>query len=75
MALRITIDGDSGSGKSAVGTLIEELLVSHGFMVMADINAPRTKEEASNAACSIAAHDPRVVLIEVQKPVSEMTRG
>lgn len=73
--LRISIEGSAGSGKSAVATLIEELLVEHGFMVQADINAPRTKNQASAVAFKVSEKDPRLILTEVQYARSEMTRG
>lgn len=75
MALSITIEGDAGGGKSAVGRLIEELLVEHGFMVIANINGILPKDEASRVARNVSANDPRVVLNEVQSARSEATRG
>lgn len=71
--LRISIEGDTG--KSAVASLIEDLLVSHGFMVGANINTPRTREGAAAVARQVSAQDPRVVLLEVQNAKSETTRG
>lgn len=75
MALRITIEGAAGSGKSAVATLIEELLVTHGFMVGANINTPRPKGGAAAVARTISMNDPRVILIEAHDPPPEAKRS
>ena len=69
--LRIIVEGDAGAGKSAIGTLIEDMLVDHGFMVMANIDAPRSKEQASKVARSVSEHDRRVILIEHHQTTRE----